>query len=195
MAYSSVCGGPEDERAGCIAAEGIIHELENKVAIVAGGASGIGAAIAALAAHEGANVIVADRNIEAAGRIAAGLPCASALSLDVTSGKSVETFISAVEKQYGAPDILFNSAAIWEMEDILETTRESFSRLFSVNVTGLFFLLQAVAKSMISAGRRGAVVKFASQAGRRGEADSAVYAATKASVKSITQSAARRFIG
>lgn len=76
------------------------------------------------------------------------------------------------------------------MQDLLETTVASFERLFSVNVTGLFFLLQAAPKSMISKGRRGAIVNIASQAGRRGEADSAVYAATKASVISITQSAA-----
>ncbi|MBY3352786.1 SDR family NAD(P)-dependent oxidoreductase [Rhizobium laguerreae] len=64
----------------------------------------------------------------------------------------------------------------------------------AVNVTGLFFLQQAVAKSMIAAGCRGAIVNIASQAGRRGEAESAVYAATKAAVISISQSAALALI-
>jgi NAD(P)-dependent dehydrogenase (short-subunit alcohol dehydrogenase family) len=168
--------------------------LKGKVAIVAGGASGIGAAIARVASSEGALVIVADRNLEAAQELAKELPESEAFALDVSDQQSIDTLVSFVEARYGAPHILFNSAAVWEMADILETTRGSFDRLFSVNVTGLFFLLQAVARSMIASGRRGAIVNIASQAGRRGEADSAVYAATKASVISITQSAALSFI-
>ncbi|MBB4227978.1 SDR family oxidoreductase [Rhizobium mongolense] len=169
-------------------------ELENKVVIVAGGASGIGTAIAELAAKEGATVIVADRNEDAARKVAASLPRAAAWALDVVDELSIDALVSYVESTYGPPDVLFNSAAIWEMADILETTRASFSNLFSVNVTGLFFLQQAVAKSMVAAGKRGAIVNIASQAGRRGEADSAIYAATKACVISITQSAALALI-
>ncbi|MBY5904190.1 SDR family NAD(P)-dependent oxidoreductase [Rhizobium leguminosarum] len=130
-------------------------ELENKIVIVAGGASGIGAAIAQLAAAEGASVVVADRNLVEARRLASTLPNGDAFALDVVEQSSIDALVSFVETRYGAPDVLFNSAAIWEMADILHATRASFSALFAVNVTGLFFLQQAVAKSMIAAGRRG----------------------------------------
>src|SRR5690349_12806046 len=131
-------------------------ELENKIVIVAGGASGIGTAIAQLAAAEGGTVVVADRNVDEARRVASTLPKGDAYALDVIEQTSIDGLVAFVESRYGAPDVLFNSAAIWEMGDILDATRASFSALFAVNVTGLFFLQQAVAKSMIAAGRRGA---------------------------------------
>lgn len=81
-------------------------ELKDKVAIVAGGGSGIGAVIAELAAREGAIVIVADRNIEDATRRAGALPRAEALRLEVTSQASIAELIAAVEARYGAPDLL-----------------------------------------------------------------------------------------
>jgi NAD(P)-dependent dehydrogenase (short-subunit alcohol dehydrogenase family) len=74
-------------------------------------------------------------------------------------------------------------------------TEEQYDRLFAVNVRGFFFMLQAVARHMVEAGRRGVVVNTASQAGRRGEAPSPIYAATKATVISLSQSAALALIG
>jgi NAD(P)-dependent dehydrogenase (short-subunit alcohol dehydrogenase family) len=67
--------------------------------------------------------------------------------------------------------------------------------LFSVNVRGLFFMMQAVARQMVGLQRRGVIINLASQAGRRGEAPSSIYAATKATVISLTQSAALALIG
>ena len=78
---------------------------------------------------------------------------------------------------------------MFDLAPIVEVTEASWDRLFAVNVKGLFFTLQAVAKRMIARGEGGKIVNMASQAGRRGEALVGVYCATKAAVISLTQSA------
>ncbi|MGR9221210.1 SDR family NAD(P)-dependent oxidoreductase (plasmid) [Rhizobium leguminosarum] len=78
-------------------------ELENKIVIVAGGASGIGAAIAQLAAAEGASVVVADRNLVEARRLASTLPNGDAFALDVVEQSSIDALVSFIETRYGAP--------------------------------------------------------------------------------------------
>ena len=78
---------------------------------------------------------------------------------------------------------------MFDLAPISEITRESYHRLFSINVAGTLFMLQAVAKSMIARGKGGKIINMASQAGRRGEALVAIYCATKAAVISLTQSA------
>ena len=171
-------------------------KLQSKIAIVTGGASGIGAAIAERFAAEGARVVVADMNASAAEACARRLGSAAIdLQVDVASKVSVDAMVERVERTAGAIDILVNNAGIFDMQPLLDVDEVSFDRLFGVNVRGHFFVLQAVAKSMVRAGRRGAIVNLASQAGRRGEAPSAVYAATKAAVISLTQSAALALIG
>jgi D-sorbitol dehydrogenase (acceptor) len=89
----------------------------------------------------------------------------------------------------GPIDILVNNAAIFDMAPIVEITEESYDRVFAVNVKGLLFTLQAVAKQMIAQGQGGKIINLSSQAGRRGEALVAVYCASKAAVISLTQSA------
>jgi NAD(P)-dependent dehydrogenase (short-subunit alcohol dehydrogenase family) len=91
-------------------------ELENKIVVVAGGASGIGTAIAQLAAAEGATVIVADRNLEEARRVASTLPNGDACALDVIEQSSIDALVSFVETRYGAPDVLFNSAETFNVD-------------------------------------------------------------------------------
>ncbi|SDG02348.1 Enoyl-(Acyl carrier protein) reductase [Celeribacter baekdonensis] len=170
-------------------------DLAGKRVLVAGGASGIGAVIARCAALNGAFVIVADRDLGGAQAVAGELPHASALELDVTDPTSIESLVDCLETDGLVPDALVQSAGIWEMGGVLEADRASFARLFAVNVEGCFFTLQATARLMIRHGRPGAIVTLASQAGRRGEAASPFYAATKASVISLTQSAALDLIG
>ena len=92
-------------------------------------------------------------------------------------------------KECGGIDILVNNAGVFDMGPLLEATHESYQKVFAVNVEGLFFTLQAVAKVMVSQGRGGKIINFASQAGRRGEALVAIYCASKAAVISLTQSA------
>jgi len=89
----------------------------------------------------------------------------------------------------GPFDILVNNAAIFDLAPIEEITEKSYDRIFAVNVKGLLFTLQAVARQMIAGKRRGKIINMASQAGRRGEPLVAVYCASKAAVINITQSA------
>jgi NAD(P)-dependent dehydrogenase (short-subunit alcohol dehydrogenase family) len=94
-----------------------------------------------------------------------------------------------VVQRWGGVDILVNNAAIFDMAPIVEVTEASYDKVFAVNVKGLFFTLQAVARRMIERGRGGKIINMASQAGRRGEALVSIYCASKAAVISLTQSA------
>jgi NAD(P)-dependent dehydrogenase (short-subunit alcohol dehydrogenase family) len=164
--------------------------LKGKVAIITGAARGIGAAFAEAYVREGATVAIGDIDIVRAEQTAKSIgPQAFALRLDVTDQASIDAAVAEVEKRYGGIDILINNAALFDMGPIVDIPRSSFDRLFSINVAGTLFTLQAVAKSMIKNKRRGKIINMASQAGRRGEALVAVYCATKATVISLTQSA------
>jgi NAD(P)-dependent dehydrogenase (short-subunit alcohol dehydrogenase family) len=164
--------------------------LKDKVAIVTGGARGIGAAISERYAAEGARVVVADilgkEAAAAADRI--GRDC-FAVELDVTRRDSIENLVRSVIARTGRVDILVNNAAVFDMAPVLEITEASYDRQFAINVKGLLFTLQAVAARMVGQGRGGKIINMSSQAGRRGEALVAVYCATKAAVISLTQSA------
>lgn len=164
--------------------------LKGKSALITGSARGIGRAFAEAYAREGATVAIADINLEAAEATAKDIGSAAyAVQLDVTDQSSIEAAVKAVEAKAGGLDILVNNAALFDLAPIVEIGRASYDKLFSVNVAGTLFMLQAAARSMIAAGRGGKIINMASQAGRRGEPLVAVYCATKAAVISLTQSA------
>jgi D-sorbitol dehydrogenase (acceptor) len=164
--------------------------LKDKVALITGGARGIGRAIGEGYAREGARVCVADINESEAKATAAAIGGgAFGVHLDVTKLVSIKACVAEAEKRAGGIDILVNNAAIFDMAPIEDITEASYDKIFAVNVKGLLFMLQAVAKSMIALGKGGKIINFASQAGRRGEALVAVYCASKAAVISLTQSA------
>jgi NAD(P)-dependent dehydrogenase (short-subunit alcohol dehydrogenase family) len=165
--------------------------LLGKVALITGGASGIGRAVATRYAAEGARVAVADLAHEACVQAAAGIGHgAFGIALDVTSQASIDDAVAAVVAQFGRIDILVNAAGIYEVQSILEMSRERTARVFAVNVEGLIFTTQAVARQMVAQGHGGRIINFSSQAGRRGEPEAVGYCATKAAVISITQSVA-----
>ncbi len=170
-------------------------KLKDKVAIVTGGASGIGRAIAERYAVEGARICIADLNGEAA-ETAAGVigRGAFAVAFDCTKQDSIDALVETVVATAGGIDILVNNAGIFAMGPIEEVTREQWDRLFDVNAKGKFFTMQAVARQMIRQGRGGKIINTASQAGRRGEALVPTYCASKAAVISISQSAALQLI-
>ncbi|TIO89570.1 MAG: L-iditol 2-dehydrogenase [Mesorhizobium sp.] len=164
--------------------------LKGKSALITGSARGIGRAFAEAYIREGARVAIADINLEAAEATAKDIGSAAyAIRLDVTDQSSIEASVKAVEANAGGLDILINNAALFDLAPIVEISRASYDKLFSVNVAGTLFMLQAAARSMIAAGRGGKIINMASQAGRRGEPLVAVYCATKAAVISLTQSA------
>ncbi|PPQ35897.1 L-iditol 2-dehydrogenase [Rhodopila globiformis] len=169
--------------------------LQGKIAVVTGAGRGIGRAICERYVQEGAFVFVTDVDEPRAQAVAAALgQQAAALKLDVTRQDSIDAMIQAVVAQKGRLDILVNNAGIFDLAPIVEITRDSYRRVFAINVEGLLFTLQAAAKQMIAQGQGGKIINFASQAGRRGEALVAVYCASKAAVISLTQSAGLNLI-
>jgi D-sorbitol dehydrogenase (acceptor) len=166
--------------------------LKDKVAVITGAASGIGEAVARRYLDEGAQLVVVDvkdereiaqRYQDAAGRV-------FALKADVTRREDIERIVASSVERFGGIDILFNNAALFDMRPILDESWDVYDCLFAVNVKGMFFLMQAVARRMVEQGRGGKIINMSSQAGRRGEALVSHYCATKAAVISYTQSAA-----
>ncbi len=164
--------------------------LKDKVAVVTGGARGIGRAIAERYADEGARVVVADMLEAEAKSLAQHIGRgAIGLALDVTKQESIDAMVAATVQQAGRIDVLVNNAGVFDLAPLLDVTRDSYHKIFAVNVEGLLFTLQAAARQMVRQGQGGKIINFASQAGRRGEALVAVYCASKAAVISLTQSA------
>ncbi|ESZ43698.1 sorbitol dehydrogenase [Mesorhizobium sp. L2C054A000] len=164
--------------------------LKGKSALITGSARGIGRAFAEAYTREGATVAIADINLAAAEKTAAEIGAnAYPVRLDVSDLASIHAAVNAVETKTGGLDILINNAALFDLAPIVEITKASYDKLFSVNVAGTLFMLQAAARSMIARGKGGKIINIASQAGRRGEPLVAVYCATKAAVISLTQSA------
>src|SRR5262245_33145920 len=116
-----------------------MFSLENKIALVTGAGSGIGAAIAQVVAKAGAGVIVADIQEAAAKATSGQLPNSQALALDVADENAVEKAAAVV----GRLDILVNNAGIGHVGTILQTKAEDLDRLFSVNVRGVFNMSKA----------------------------------------------------
>jgi galactitol 2-dehydrogenase len=169
--------------------------LEEKVALITGSARGIGRGFAEAYVREGAKVAIADINLAAAEKTASELgPKAFAVHMDVSKLDSITKAVDHVVAHAGKIDILVNNAALFDMAPIVEITEASYNRLFSINVYGVLFTMQVVAKHMIARGKGGKIINMASQAGRRGEALVGVYCATKATVISLTQSAGLNLI-
>ncbi|MBD3898222.1 L-iditol 2-dehydrogenase [Halomonas sp. ML-15] len=172
-------------------------KLNHKVAVITGGARGIGLAIAQGYLAEGAKLVIADidqvaidaalATLDADGQAGTRL---MGVRLDVCDIKAIEAMVAQVSERFGGIDILVNNAALFDMAPVLEVTEASYDKQFNVNVRGLFFTLQAVARAMVARGQGGAIINMSSQAGRRGEALVSMYCATKAAVISLTQSCA-----
>ena len=170
-----------------------MKRLEGRVALVTGGARGIGRAICEAYADEGARVAVADLLEAEAVQTAEALgEKGLAVAMDVTDLDAIRSGVKAVEAHWGGIDVLVNNAGIFNMAPIGLVTLEDYRRQFDVNVGGTIFASQAVAPGMRERGG-GAIINFASQAGRRGEANVTIYCSTKAAVISITQSLALEF--
>ena len=167
-------------------------QLEDKTAVVTGGASGIGRAVACALAEVGARVVVADRDADAGARVAAELAGGAAAghrfaALDVADPGSVRGLFAALP----APaDILVNNAGINLPAALLDVSPDEVTRTLTVNQTGVILCAQAAAAGMVAA-RGGVIVNMASESGLEGSAGQSVYAASKAAVYSLTRSWAK----
>ena len=169
--------------------------LDGKSALITGAARGIGKGFAAAYLREGATVAIGDINHEAAAAAAEELgPGAYAVHLDVTQQDSIDAAIATVVEKAGKLDILINNAALFDAAETVDITRASYDKLYSVNVAGTLFTMQAAARQMIAQGHGGKIINMASQAGRRGESLVLIYCSTKAAVISMTQSAGLNLI-
>lgn len=169
--------------------------LAGKSALITGAARGIGRGFAQAYLAEGAQVAIADVDFAAAKNTAEALgPGAYAIEMDVTQQDSIDKAIEAVVRQTGKLDILINNAAVFDAAETVDITRESYERLYAINVAGTLFTMQAAARQMIAQGHGGKIINMASQAGRRGESLVLVYCSTKAAVISMTQSAGLNLI-
>lgn len=165
-----------------------MNRLAGKKALITGAARGIGRAFAEAYIREGAQVAIADIDIDRACATAAEIG-AIAVRMDVTDQTSIDAAVAEAVTEMGQVDILINNAALFTAAPIVEITRQDYARVFDINVGGTLFTLQAVARHMIERGIKGRIINMASQAGRRGEPLVAVYCATKAAVINLTQSA------
>ncbi len=177
-----------------------MKRLDGKSALVTGAARGIGRGFAERFVAEGARVAVADIDMGAAQATAREIGAgAYAVRIDVAAQDSIDAAMAQVVETAGGLDILINNAALFDAAQTVDITRESFERLYAVNVAGTLFTMQAAAKQMIAQGPRspgnhGKIINMASQAGRRGESLVLVYCSTKAAVISMTQSAGLNLI-
>ncbi|MBB4274541.1 SDR family NAD(P)-dependent oxidoreductase [Rhizobium mongolense] len=130
--------------------------LKGKVAIISGGATGMGGAASKLFAAEGARVAIIDRNGEAAAQTATAIRDAGGEAdywiADVSDEKAVNTAVAGIEERYGAVTVLFNHAGTIVIKPFLETTLEEWDWLHAVNVRSMFLMTKAVLPKMIAAG-------------------------------------------
>ena len=172
-----------------------MRRLDGRSALITGAARGIGRGFAQAYVREGATVALADLDLAAAEAAAREIgEGAYAVAMDVTDQASIDAAVAATVERAGKLDILVNNAALFDAAPLVDITRESYERLYAVNVAGTLFTMQAAARQMIAQGHGGKIVNMASQAGRRGESLVAVYCSTKAAVISLTQSAGLNLI-
>jgi 2-hydroxycyclohexanecarboxyl-CoA dehydrogenase len=163
--------------------------MERRIALVTGGAGGIGAATASRLAAEGALVAVADLDGDGARELAADLG-GLAVELDVCSDDSVAACVAAVERELGPVDVLVNNAGIGGELFFGQTPPEVWDRLLAVNLRGVLSVTHAVLPGMRERGS-GSIVNVASEAGRVGSQLAVVYSATKAGVIGFTKALAK----
>jgi NAD(P)-dependent dehydrogenase (short-subunit alcohol dehydrogenase family) len=158
--------------------------VAEKVAIVTGGLSGIGVAVAARLAHDGMIVVAADISTQsmALDRTLGIHP----FRVDVTDQNSVATLVQAVMAAYGRLDCLVHCAGIGRVLPFLETPLETFDLVLKTNLYGTFIVGQACARVMAAAGR-GAIVNIGSVSGLRGNAGRAAYGASKGAIVTLTE--------
>ncbi len=155
--------------------------LSGKTALITGGGSGIGAAVCEELTRAGARCIVSDINLEAAEKVAATLPAATAIQLDVASLEATQKAAATI----GELDILINNAGIGMVGTVETTSAEDFDRLMRVNVNSVFYMTQSFLPALLRS--RGSIVNIASVAGLVGIRLRFAYCTTKGAVVAMTR--------
>jgi 2-keto-3-deoxy-L-fuconate dehydrogenase len=158
-----------------------VFDLTGKVALITGGASGIGAATARRLAQAGAGVIVADLNEAAANTLAGELPGAKGVVMDVTSAPSIAATMQGLSRL----DILVNNAGIGLVGSIAETEEADFARLMTVNATSVYLVTKAALPLLLAV--RGSIVNIGSVAGLIGIKQRFAYCTSKGAVIAMTR--------
>jgi meso-butanediol dehydrogenase / (S,S)-butanediol dehydrogenase / diacetyl reductase len=162
-----------------------VSSLDGKVALVTGGASGIGAGIARILAAAGARVAVGDLDADAASAVAE-----LGVRLDVTDRVGVDQAVTRVESELGPVDVLVNNAGVSSVTPFGQITDADWDRLMGVNLRGVLVVTQRVLPSMLDR-RRGRIINISSMAGKEGLPNLAHYCATKFGVIGLTQALAK----
>ncbi|XP_077525465.1 (3R)-3-hydroxyacyl-CoA dehydrogenase-like [Amblyomma americanum] len=174
--------------------------LSGRLALVTGGASGIGEAVCHTLAADGATVVVADKQIEAAQKVAGALPGDAkhqAVYVDVGDSSSVEQLFASVRSACALPlSIVVNCAGILQASPLVDCTDEHFDEIIRVNLRGTFLVTRAAGREMCSAGKTlpeggGAIVNVASILGKTGWPEGAAYTASKGGVIALTKTVAQ----
>src|SRR5260370_9145438 len=154
--------------------------LENKIALITGGASGIGAATARELTRAGAHVLIADLSLAAAQSLAAELPNATAVAMDVTDSASIANAFANISHL----DILVNCAGIGLVGDITRTNEEDFARVIRVNVNSVFLVTQTAFPLLLAS--RASIVNIGSVAGSIGFTQPFAHCASKGALHALT---------
>jgi len=169
-----------------------IFDLSGKTAVIIGGGSGIGEAVAVGAAKQGAGIVVLDANEAAAQAVAGRIPGADAAALDIGNAGSVTAALETIARDRGRIDIVICTASINVRKPILQYTDEDFDRVVAVNLKGSFNVLQAAGRIM-TAQRGGSIVIFSSIRAQVVEPGQSVYAMTKAGIVQLVRAGAAEF--
>ena len=171
-----------------------MNRLQDKIAIVTGGARGMGAATVRLFAAEGAKVVIADLLKDEGAALAAELGSEKArfISHDVTDEASWAALLAETGKAFGSPDVLVNNAGVLLFRTIADTSKADFARVLDINLLGTFLGTKLVGAEMLKAGR-GSIVNISSADGMKGANGLGAYCASKWGIRGLTKVAAMEY--